>query len=152
MNIIFVCLGNICRSPMAEYICRDLLKNKYSKKLKIIVDSAGTSGYHDGEDMHKSTKKKLLENKINEINFISKKITKELFEKNDIIFVMDKNNYKDVINLFGNSNKVILITDYLVSQKYDYVPDPWYTNNFDETYSILSESIDNFLHSLTLVK
>lgn len=151
MNIIFVCLGNICRSPMAEYICKDLLKNKY-KKLNINVDSAGTFGYHDGEDMHKSTKNKLIENNIKNINFISKKITQKLFNENDMIFVMDKSNYENIVKVFGNSNKVVFITDYLVNQKYDYVPDPWYTNNFDETFSILSESIDNFLNSLTLVK
>lgn len=151
MNIIFVCLGNICRSPMAEYICKNLLNTKYNQ-LNVNVDSAGTSGYHDGEDMHKSTRKKLLENNIKNINFVSKKITKKLFDENDMIFAMDKNNYNDLINLFGENNKVVLITDYLVNQKYDYVPDPWYTNNFDETYSILSEAIDNFLNSLTLVK
>lgn len=151
MKVIFVCLGNICRSPMAEFICKHLLKTKY-QDLNVEVDSAGTSGWNDGDDVHIGTKSKLKEHKIDYSGFVSKKLTQKLFDENDIVFVMDNNNYETVINKFKNNNKVIKMTDYLKNQKYSEVPDPWYTNNFDETYKILSESIDNFLYSLTLKK
>lgn len=151
MKIIFVCLGNICRSPMAEFICKDLLKNKY-QQLQLTVDSAGTSGWNDGKGVHKGTALKLKENNIDYSGFVSKKLTKKLFDENDIVFVMDDSNYYDVVSEFKNKNKVIKITDYLKKIKYSEVPDPWYTHNFDETFMILNEAISNFLNSLIIKK
>lgn len=151
MKVIFVCLGNICRSPMAEFICKDLLKKKY-QQIQLIVDSAGTSGWNDGKGVHKGTALKLRENNIDYSGFVSKKLTQKLFNESDIVFVMDDCNYLDVISEFKNKNKVIKITDYLTKSKYDEVPDPWYTGNFDETFMILSEAITNFLNSLNIKK
>lgn len=151
MKVIFVCLGNICRSPMAEFICKDLLKNKYHQ-IQLTVDSAGTSGWNDGKGVHKGTFLKLKENNIDCKGFVSKKLTQKLFDENDIVFVMDNSNYYDVISEFENKNKVIKITDYLTNNKYNEVPDPWYTHNFDETFMILNEAINNFLNSLIIKK
>lgn len=147
MKVIFVCLGNICRSPMAEFICKNLLEKKY-QQIKLDVDSAGTSGWNDGKGVHTGTALKLKENKINYEGFVSKKLTKKLFDANDIVFVMDNSNYRDVIEEFKDKSKVVKITNYLTKSKYNEVPDPWYTHNFDETYNILNEAIDNFLNSL----
>ncbi|KFB07903.1 low molecular weight phosphatase family protein, partial [Malacoplasma iowae DK-CPA] len=97
MNIVkitFVCLGNICRSPMAEFICKDLIVNKY-KNNNITVDSAGTSGYHDGEYMHQKTANILQKNNINNKPFVSKKITSNLVNESDYVFAMDNSNYQD---------------------------------------------------------
>ncbi|WPL36932.1 arsenate reductase/protein-tyrosine-phosphatase family protein [Malacoplasma iowae] len=94
MKITFVCLGNICRSPMAEFICKDLIVNKY-KNNNITVDSAGTSGYHDGEYMHQKTANILQKNNINNKPFVSKKITSNLVNESDYVFAMDNSNYQD---------------------------------------------------------
>lgn len=147
MKIIFVCLGNICRSPMAEFICKDLLKNKY-KNINLKIDSAGTSGWNDGDGVHHGTASKLKEKKIDFKGFVSKKLTQKIFDENDMIFVMDNNNYENVLNNFNDKNKVFKIVDYLTKSNYSEVPDPWYTNDFDETYNILHEAIDNLLHTL----
>lgn len=147
MRITFVCLGNICRSPMAEFICKDLVK-KINKEKMYNITSCGTSGYHDGEDMHIGTKKMLNLKSIASKGFVSKKINKSLFEQSDIVFVMDDSNYKDVITKFGHDSKIKKITDYSSFKYINHVPDPWYTDNFDETYEILNDCISNFINSI----
>lgn len=147
MKITFVCLGNICRSPMAEFICKDLLINKYHNN-KIMVDSAGTSGYHDGEYMHKKTAMVLDKYNISNKPFVSKKITIDIINQSDYIFAMDDSNFNDLISFGTPKQKLFKITDFLKIQKYDNIPDPWYTDNFELTYSLLNESIDNFLRTI----
>ena len=120
MKILFVCLGNICRSPMAEFICKDLLKDNKN----IEIDSAGTSGYHDGDDMHSGTKKLLKEKNIFCDGFSSKKISKSLIFESDFILVMDDQNLKTLINKFGENNKIKKITNYSSNKTIEYVPDP----------------------------
>ncbi len=146
MKIAFICLGNICRSPMAEFIAKDYVKK--NNLINIDITSAGTAGYHDGEDMHRKTKSLLISKNIDCTGFVSKKISKTLFENSDVIFVMDDSNYEDVINEFGENPKIKKITDYCTNKNIKYVPDPWYTNNFDEVYSILSDAILNFFESI----
>lgn len=78
-RILFVCLGNICRSPMAEFIMRDMLAQQ-GLATRINVDSAGTSGWHDGEDMHAGTAKILDSLGINHTGFHSSKVKARDFE------------------------------------------------------------------------
>ncbi|EAK0823351.1 low molecular weight phosphotyrosine protein phosphatase [Campylobacter lari] len=147
-KIIFVCLGNICRSPMAEFIMKDLL-TKANLNDRFIVSSAGTSGYHDGEDMHYKTKAILNSKNINSKPFYSQKLSLKMCEENDLIIVMDNSNYNDVIKNFPNfKHKIHKITSFALELGYDEVPDPWYSGDFDETYTILSKACSNLLNSL----
>ncbi|ACM64446.2 TPA: low molecular weight protein-tyrosine-phosphatase [Campylobacter lari] len=147
-KIIFICLGNICRSPMAEFIMKDLLI-KENLSDKISVCSAGTSGYHDGEDMHIKTKVMLNNKNINSKPFCSQKLNLKMCEENDLIIVMDNSNYNDVVKNFPNfKHKIRKITSYALELGYDEVPDPWYSGNFEETYTILSNACSNLLKSL----
>ncbi|WP_257936653.1 low molecular weight protein-tyrosine-phosphatase [Campylobacter lari] len=147
-KIIFVCLGNICRSPMAEFIMKDLLiKAKLNDKFT--VSSAGTSGYHDGEDMHHKTKAILNSKNINSKPFCSQKLSLKMCEENDLIIIMDNSNYNDVVKNFPNfKHKIHKITSYALELGYDEVPDPWYSGDFDETYKILSKACKNLLQEL----
>lgn len=147
MKIIFVCLGNICRSPMAEMITKNFIK-KY-KINNLIVDSCGTSNYHEGQGMHDRTKQVLIKNKIDIDNFVSKPISKINIYDYDYIFVMDNQNYQDIIKV-NNKIRIKKIAEYS-DFNYSEVPDPWYTNNFDETYKILSSAIFNFLKEQKLI-
>lgn len=144
MKITFVCLGNICRSPMGEFLMKDMVK-KNNKSIAFEITSAGTSGYHDGEDMHKKTKELLLSKNIECSGFESKKISQDLFDSSDLIFVMDDMNYEDVTSRFGKHDKVVKITNYSTTKKVTHVPDPWFTNNFNETYEILFDCLSNYL-------
>lgn len=141
MRIIFVCLGNICRSPMAEFIMKNL-SDKHE------ITSAGTSGYHDGEDMHQGTKKLLKSKNIACEGFVSKKLNKKHCEEYDLILTMDDSNYNDVCKDFPEfKDKVKKICDYC-NLGYKNVPDPWYTGNFYEVYMILNNACKNLLKEL----
>lgn len=147
INVTFVCLGNICRSPMAEFVFKHLVQ-KYNKKSFKKIQSCGTSGYHDGEDMHIKTKALLIENNIECNNFVSQKIDKKIYDSSDYIFVMDQKNYDYVVDKFENNikkSKVVKITDYLTNKTIDYVPDPWFTGNFYQVYDIILDCLNNFL-------
>ncbi|WP_257913086.1 low molecular weight protein-tyrosine-phosphatase [Campylobacter lari] len=147
-KIIFVCLGNICRSPMAEFIMKDLLI-KANLNDKFIISSASTSGYHDGEDMHYKTKAMLNSKNINSKPFYSQKLSLKMCEENDLIIVMDNSNYNDVVKNFPNfKHKIHKITSYALELGYDEVPDPWYSGDFNETYLILSQACENIFNLL----
>lgn len=144
--ILFVCLGNICRSPMAEFVMKDLIKKE---KLGFSVMSAGTGGYHDGEDMHPKTKEMLISKRIDAAGFVSKKLTADMCRKAQLIVVMDQSNRRDVLAMFPESaEKVRVLTDYIPEMGYNEVPDPWYTRNFDETYTLVSAACPKILAEL----
>ncbi|WPL36929.1 arsenate reductase/protein-tyrosine-phosphatase family protein [Malacoplasma iowae] len=73
---------------------------------------------------------------------------RDLVNESDYVFAMDNSNYQDLISFEVPKEKLFKITDYLKLQKYDEIPDPWYTNNFELTYSLLNEAIDNFLSTI----
>ncbi|ULJ65205.1 low molecular weight protein-tyrosine-phosphatase [Wielerella bovis] len=137
-KILFICLGNICRSPMAEYIFRDQA-SKHG--LAVEVASAGTSGWHNGEFMHCGTADILDGMGIDTHSFVSSQVPKNAMQIYDYLIVMDNNNLRDMEKQFGRQpEKLFKITDLLPEHSaYDHVPDPWYTGNFVETRDILTE-------------
>ncbi len=137
-----VCLGNICRSPLAEGI----LQSKLPKD-NFIVDSAGTANYHIGE---KPDYRSILVAKNHGID-ISNQRCRHLktsdFEEFDYIFVMDKSNYQNVIKIVTNEtskNKVTIILNELYPNQNLEVPDPYYgnLNDFEEVYQLLDKVCD----------
>lgn len=147
-KITFVCLGNICRSPMAEFIMKDLIK-KANLEQDFFITSAGTSSEHNGENMHYGTKNKLTSLNIEHKNFTSKKLTQKLCDESDFLITMDNSNYKNVLKSYKNAeNKTLKIIDFAPNLGYDEVPDPWYSGNFNETYTILSKACENLLKQL----
>lgn len=134
-KVLFICLGNICRSPMAEYIFRDIAAKR---GIAVQSASAGTSGWHDGEFMHCGTSEVLDGLYIDHNDFVSRKVKKSDIHDYDYLIVMDDANLRDVEKLFGRQpEKIFKITDLLPNGEYDHVPDPWYTGNFNETRRIV---------------
>lgn len=146
-KILFICLGNICRSPMAEYIFRNMAAKR---GIAVQTASAGTSGWHDGEGMHCGTADVLDGLGIASQGFVSRKIKKSDVNDYDYLIVMDDSNLRDVEKLFGRQpEKIFKITDVLpANSPYDHVPDPWYTGNFNETRDILTTCCDVLLTRL----
>ena len=137
MKIIIVCLGNICRSPLAEGI----LSSKTSK-MKVTVDSAGTAGYHIGSKPDPRAIGIAKKNNIDISSFRARKFERSDFINFDKIYVMDKNNYYDIIDLEENkdqTSKVILITDVIDSDSF--VPDPYYGDlaDFEKVFNLLEK-------------
>ncbi len=132
-----VCLGNICRSPLAEGI----LSSKISK-MKVTIDSAGTAGYHVGSKPDPRAIDIAKKNNIDISTLRARKFERSDFINFDKIYVMDKNNFNDVIGLAENKNeasKVILITDILDSDSF--VPDPYYgdLDDFEKVFNLLDK-------------
>lgn len=139
-KILMVCLGNICRSPLAEGILRDKLNSE-----DFFVDSAGTSNYHVGDSPDSRAVKIAQTNNIDISHLKGKQIKASDFEEFDYIYVMDQSNYHNVIALASkeaHKNKVQLILDVLEEISNNEVPDPYYGDfsDFEKVYTLLEKA------------
>jgi protein-tyrosine phosphatase len=141
-NILMVCLGNICRSPLAEGI----LKSKVFS-FKTFVDSAGTGAYHVGEKPDRRSINIAKENGIDISNQKARKFSVKDFDEFDLIYVMDNSNYEDVISLARNEDdkkKVNLLLNEIFPDENLDVPDPYYGGEFGfkNIYKMLDEACE----------
>nr|WP_106781677.1 low molecular weight protein-tyrosine-phosphatase [Lysinibacillus timonensis] len=151
INILFVCLGNICRSPMAEAVMRDIIDRKgLSDKIK--VDSAATSSWHIGEPPHKGTLMKLKEFNISTKGLKGRQLSKEDFERFDYIIAMDSSNVRNIREMLGQPDhpKIFRFLDITPHQKD--VPDPYYTGDFQETYELVVDGCAALLKKIAMSK
>lgn len=138
VNVLFVCLGNICRSPMAEYVFRHQVREAGAAH-RVAAASAGTSGWHDGENMHRGTLAKLRQQGIDSSGFASRKVSAGDINRFDYLIAMDDSNLAELERLFGRMpEKIFKLTDLIPESGYSYVPDPWHTGDFDETFRLVS--------------
>lgn len=147
-----VCLGNICRSPMAHGILQDRII-KY--QLPWEVDSAGTSGWHNGENPDKRAISACNSKNINIASYVSRKFIPEDLEYFDIILAMDSSNYQDILKMCKNefqTKKVQLIMNFKFPGKNMAVPDPYYDGSFDRVYQLLTDAIDAFVNEYKLTR
>ena len=143
INLLFVCLGNICRSPMAEFVMRDLVFKAHLSDT-IATASCGTSGWHDGEYMHKGTQRLLQQHHITPQPFVSSRLSENALSQYDYIAVMDDNNLRDVERILGrNPQRIFKLTDFI--DDFDFVPDPWYSGNFEECFDIIYRCCEKWL-------
>ena len=131
IRICFVCLGNICRSPMAEFIMKDLVKKEGLDKEFLIV-SRGTCDDEIGNDIHPGTKSMLDKNNIPYERHYAKRLLKSDYDKYDYFIGMDNYNVLAMKRLFGTDKKIYKLLDFTKDKKE--IVDPWYTNNFLLTY------------------
>lgn len=132
-NITFVCYGNICRSPMAEYIFKELIKQKGIEN-QFNVNSRGTSDEEEGNSMYPYARQELTKNHIPFGNHIAKQLTYNEYEKADLVICMEKMNIAHLKYRFylKDASKLVRLLDY-TSTPGD-IDDPWYTRNFSQTY------------------
>lgn len=147
INVLFVCLGNICRSPMAEALFRDLVE-KENVSDKITVDSAATSSWHIGDPPHRGTLSILNKYNVSSEGLIGRQLSKQDFDKFEYIIAMDENNVKNIYEITGQPNhpKIFRLLD-LTNHKKD-VPDPYYTGDFQETYDLVTEGCQSLLEKI----
>jgi protein-tyrosine phosphatase len=149
-KILMVCLGNICRSPLAEGILRHKLGQK---GLNIEVDSAGTNNYHVGDHPDPRSIKKAKQYGINISKLVGRQFNISDFDRFDKIYVMDQSNYYDVISLArneGDKKKVELILNSAFPGKNMPVPDPYYggDDGFEKVYQLLDKACDVIVNSI----
>ena len=152
-KVLFVCLGNICRSPMAEGVFNKLAKERGLENL-FFSDSAGTAGYHIGELPDLRTRK-VCELKHTPLNHRGRKINKDDLQEYDLLLAMDQANYFDILNQLAVSDeekhKVRLLRSFEQGALEGEVPDPYYgtMEDFHNVYTMLEKACSALLDSLT---
>ena len=149
--ILFVCLGNICRSPLAEGIFKDLLK-KEGMEDGFFVDSCGTGNWHIGRPPHDGSIHVASENGINIRDQKARQLTKEDFDEFDIIFAMDRENLQCLKQIkTGGKAKILCLREY-DSEEGDFdVPDPYFKGDeegFKDVYEIIFRCLKNYIESI----
>ena len=147
IKILFVCHGNICRSPMAEFVMKDLL-NKKGIAGQFEIASAATSTEEIGNPIYPPAKRKLKEHGISCVGKTARQMTKEDYAYYDYIIAMDRLNLRNMTRFAGNDpdNKVSLLMDF-TNHPGD-VADPWYTGDFDATWNDVNEGCIGILKKL----
>lgn len=147
IKILFVCHGNICRSPMAEFVMKDLV-NKKGMADQFEIASAATSTEEIGNPVYPPAKRKLKEHGISCEGKTARQMTKEDYVYYDYIIAMDRFNLKNMTMFIGNDpdNKVSLLMDF--THRPGDVADPWYTGDFDATWNDVYEGCVGILKKL----
>lgn len=148
-KILMVCLGNICRSPLAEGILASKLDAS-----KFMVDSAGTSGYHDGELPDRRSIATAKQHGLDITNQRSRKFVKGDFKIFDYIFAMDESNYNNILALAKTQedrDKVHMILNQISPNSNAEVPDPYYggEQGFENVYQMLDEACTIFTEKIS---
>ncbi len=147
-KILFVCLGNICRSPLAEAIFKRKIKER-ELETKFEVHSCGTANYHVGDTPDPRTIKNALKNGV-PIDHLGRQLSKHDMESYDFIIAMDRSNHANILKLENakeHSHKIKLMRSFDLTPEGDEVPDPYYGNeaDFQNVFDILSHSVDSFI-------
>lgn len=152
MKILMVCLGNICRSPLAEGILR---QKAAMAGFQCTLDSAGTNGFHTGEPPHHLSQKVARLHQVDISSQRARNFTKEDLKNFDVIYAMSADVIKDIQQIAGPSehlHKVNLFLDELEPGMHQDVPDPWYGNEdgYHEVFDLISNTCDQIINKYNI--
>ena len=147
IKVMFVCLGNICRSPMAEFVLKDMVKKQGLEK-EFYIKSSATSSEEIGNDIHYGTRDKLIQKEIPFTKRKAVKLRAEDYKKYDYIIGMEKSNVINIKRIVGEDvdDKIYRLLDFLDTPRD--IADPWYTGNFEITFNDIVEGCNGFLKCL----
>ena len=147
IKVLFICHGNICRSPMAEFIMADKIK-KAGLENEISVDSAATSREEIGDSIYPPARRILEKHGISMYPHCARQITKKDYAEFDYIVVMEQYNIRNLNRVIGGDplGKVYRLLDFTKEPRD--ISDPWYYGNFEGTYNEIVEGCDALLHWL----
>ena len=145
-SVLFVCLGNICRSPMAEFVMRDLLDKHGLSHIR--VASAATIFEEEGNPVHPSARRKLAEHGISCDGHAARQLTNQDYDAYDLLIGMDSANLQDMYRICGGdySGKMSLLMDHTDHPRD--VAGPWYTEDFEATWRDVLEGCQGLLDSI----
>jgi protein-tyrosine phosphatase len=146
IRVLFVCLGNICRSPMAEAIFRKQVKREGLQD-KFEVDSAGTGSWHVGEPPHEEAQKKLADYQVSSEGMKGRQIQEGDLDKFQYIIAMDAENLGHLHKIAGydETGYIARLLDFVPGSETEDVPDPYFTGNFHEVYELIEEGCRELL-------
>lgn len=150
-RVVFVCLGNICRSPAGEGILKKMIKEQRLED-NISVDSAGTSGYHDG-DLADPRMRQHGARRGYKFDSISRRFTAKDFDNFDIILAMDDSNYHNIMRLapdLESEKKVHRMVEFSTRYGHDHIPDPYYSgaDGFELVLDLLEDACEGLLEEM----
>ena len=148
IKILFVCNGNICRSPMAEYVMKALV-TKAGLKNQFVIDSAATSREELGNPVYPPARRKLAERGIECNGHAARQLRSEDYEQYDLLIGMDMANIRNMKRICGGDedDKIHLLMDYTDRSGRE-VADPWYTGNFEDTWRDVADGCQGLLEAL----
>lgn len=148
VKILFICHGNICRSPMAEFVMKDMVQ-KAGAADDFFIASAATSTEEIGNPVHHGTRSRLAREGISVAGKYARQMTQRDYEEYDYLIGMDHWNLRNMQRITGpdTDNKLSLLLDYTDRVGAD-IADPWYTGNFEETYNDIVEGCTALLRNL----
>ncbi len=147
VKVLFVCMGNICRSPMAEAVFRHLVIEAGLAD-QFEIDSAGTLGFHAGSRPHPGTQKVLRERGVPLGDHCAREVLASDLDDYDYVLVMDRENLADLRALAPRSRKPQLFLDYAPHQPQREVPDPYYNGAFAATYDLVLAASRGLLNAI----
>ena len=149
VKILFVCLGNICRSPMAEAYFKKIV-DEAGLSDRFTIDSAGTSDWNVGKPPHQGTQEKLSAYDIPFDHIKSRQIGEDDFNSFDYIIAMDDQNITDLTNIKikGTNTKLTRLMDFVEDEALKDIPDPYYTGDFDQTYELVQAGCQSLLKTI----
>ena len=147
-KILFICHGNICRSPMAEMVFKDMVR-KENLESEFYINSAATSREELGNGIHPGTRRKLAQVGIPCGDHRATLVTKSDYDKYDYLIIMDERNKRNLSYIIPNDpeQKISLLLDF-AGRKGQAIADPWYTGNFDITYDDIVEGCTGLLNEI----
>ena len=147
-KILFVCHGNICRSPMAEYVMKDLVR-KAGLESQFHIESSATSREEIGNPVYPPARRKLAEHGISCDGHAARQLINADYENYDLLIGMDRANLRDMYHICGGDpdGKLRLLMDY--TDRPDDVADPWYTGDFESTWQDVLAGCQGLLRELT---
>ena len=147
INVTFVCLGNICRSPMAELIFKNMVKER-GLELSFVITSCGTSDCEEGNPIYEPARRTLAAHGISG-SHVARQLTLRDIKNNDYILVMDSSNLMDVLRLTcgGYGEKIFKLCSFTARPRD--VADPWYTDDFETTWRDVLAGCEGLLRAVT---
>lgn len=151
IKVLFVCHGNICRSPMAEFVMKDIVQ-KAGRSEGFQIASAATSTEEIGNPVHPGTKERLQREGISTDGKYAVQLKRSDYNKYDYLIGMDRANIRNIVRIVGSDPdaKVCRLLSF-TNEERD-IADPWYTGNFEETYHDIMEGCTAFLNYLDTYK